>query len=101
MRSTARFKFQKSQKQVWNSLKALKKTATGPDLIPYWVWRDHVEIFTPLIAKIWKLSLLPRAGHRLGNKRISLLYRGISVTPVIARVFEKTVYRNHAQEAIE
>ena len=28
-------------------------------------------------------------------------YRGISVTPVIARVFEKTVYRNHAQEAIE
>ena len=74
MRSTAKFKFQKSQKQVWNSLKALKKAATGPDMIPYWVWRDHAEIFTPLITKIWKLPLLPRAGHRLGNERISPLY---------------------------
>ena len=62
VRSTARFKFQKSQ------------TATGPDMIPYWVWRDHAKISTPLITKIWKPSLLPRAGHRLGNERISPLY---------------------------
>lgn len=27
--------------QVWNVLKKLKKTAIGPDLIPYWVWKDH------------------------------------------------------------
>lgn len=42
-----------TERQVWNSLKALKKTGTEPDLIPYWVWRDHTEIFTPLITKIW------------------------------------------------
>lgn len=28
-------------------------------------------------------------------------YRGISVTPVIARVFEETIYSSHAQEVIE
>ena len=46
-----------SERQVWNCLRQLKKTATGPDLIPCWVWRDHAEIFTPLICKIWNLSL--------------------------------------------
>ena len=45
------------ERQVWNCLWHLKKTATGPDLIPFWVWRDHAEIFTPLICKIWNLSL--------------------------------------------
>ena len=46
-----------SERQVWNCLQHLKKTATGPDLIPVWVWRHHAEIFTPLICKIWNLSL--------------------------------------------
>ena len=45
-----------SERQVWNCLQHLKKTATGSDLIPFWVWRDHMEIFTPLICKIWNLS---------------------------------------------
>ena len=26
-----------SERQVWNSLRALKRTATGPDHIPYWL----------------------------------------------------------------
>ena len=42
-----------SERQVWNCLQHLKKTATGSDLIPFWVWRDHTEIVTPLICKIW------------------------------------------------
>ena len=28
-------------------------------------------------------------------------YRGINVTPVIARAFEKVVYRTHVREAVE
>ena len=31
------------------------KTATGPDDISPWVWKDQVEIF--IICKIWSLSL--------------------------------------------
>ena len=46
-----------SERQVWNLLSALKRTATGPDQIPYWVWKEHAEIFTPLITKIWNLSI--------------------------------------------
>ena len=46
-----------SERQVWNSLRALKRTATGPDHIPYWVWKDHSEIFTPIVTKIWNLSI--------------------------------------------
>ena len=46
-----------SERRVRNCLQHLKKTATGPDLIPFWVWRDHAEIFTPSICKIWNLSL--------------------------------------------
>ena len=41
-----------SERQVWNCLQHLKKTATRPDAIPFWVWRDHSQIFTPLICKI-------------------------------------------------
>ena len=46
-----------SERHVWICLPHLKKTATGPDLILYWVWRDHAEIFTSIIHRIWNLSL--------------------------------------------
>ena len=31
---------------VWNSLRNLKKTATGADQIPFWIWKEHAEIFS-------------------------------------------------------
>ena len=39
-----------SERQVWNLLSALKRTATGPDQILYLVWTEHAEIFTPFIT---------------------------------------------------
>ena len=102
-----------SERQVWNCLQHLKKTATGPDLIPFWVWRDHAEIFTPLICKIWNLSLrfsnwpsswkrahvtsLPKVDVPKGKTD----YRGINITPVIARAFEKSVYNIYARDTVE
>ena len=35
-----------SELQVWRSLLSLKKTATGPDQIPFGIWKDHAEILT-------------------------------------------------------
>ena len=32
-----------SERHVWNCLQHLKKTAMGPDLIPFWIWRDHAK----------------------------------------------------------
>ena len=43
--------------QVWNSLRHIKKTAMGPDSIPYTVWKDHVELLAPVLTKVWNLSL--------------------------------------------
>ena len=49
--------------QVWNSLKNLKKTATGPDQIPFWIWKEHAEIFCPIIHNIWNRSLSSYTWH--------------------------------------
>ena len=45
------------ERQVWNIHAKLKRTATGPDDIPYWFWADHAELLTPVITHIWNLSL--------------------------------------------
>ena len=39
-----------SELQVWRSLLSLKKT-------PLWIWKDHAAILTPVVTKIWNLSL--------------------------------------------
>ncbi|KAJ7383331.1 hypothetical protein OS493_028878 [Desmophyllum pertusum] len=39
-------------------IKGIKKTATGPDLIPHWIWKDHAEILTKVVSKVWNLTLV-------------------------------------------
>ena len=46
-----------SELQVWNILKALTKTATGPGQIPYWIWKEQAEILTLVMTRVWNLSL--------------------------------------------
>ena len=43
--------------QVFFALPRIKRTATGPDGIPFWLWKDYTEIFTPEIENLWNLSL--------------------------------------------
>ena len=102
-----------SERYVWNTLSSLKKTATGRDQIPYWVWKDQAEIFTPIITRLWNLSLAthqwPRSWKRANINPLPKVdvpvergdFRGINVTPVIARALEKAVYRIHAQRPVE
>lgn len=92
---------------------ALKKTATGPDDIPFWVRKDQAEIFTPIICKNWNLSLKfstwPSSWKRAHVTPLSKVdvpkgktdYKGINSTPVIARAFEKCVYNIHARDTVE
>ena len=102
-----------SERCVWNTLVDVKKTATGPDNLPYWIWKDCAELLTPVVTHVWNLSLsthtwpdswkranvnpLPKVDMPLEDSD----YRGINVTPVIARLFEKVVYRTQAQSVIE
>ncbi|PFX20102.1 Lachesin [Stylophora pistillata] len=102
-----------SERYVWNSLSTLKKTATGPDQIPFWVWKDQAEIFTSIITKLWNLSLAthqwPRSWKRANINPLPKVdvpvergdFRGINVTPVIARALEKAVYKIHVQRPVE
>ena len=46
-----------SKRQVWNLLSTPKRTVTGPDQIPHWVWKEHSEISMPPITKICNLSI--------------------------------------------
>ena len=32
------------ERQVWNALSALKRIPKGPDVIPYWIWKEDDEI---------------------------------------------------------
>ena len=99
--------------QVLNTLLRVQETATGPDGIPYWVWRDFGDLLAPVVLKCWNLSLsthtwpslwklaninpLPKVDTPLTNSD----FRGINVTSVIARLFEKTVYRTFCIDKFE
>ena len=95
------------------ALSKIKKTASGPDGIPYWVWKDNCTTLAPVIAKVWNLSLLFRAWPcSWKQSNINPLpkvdaptqyvdFRGINITPVIALCFEKTVYNHFSKRAFE
>ena len=93
-----------TERKVWNALTKLKRTATGPDDIPFWVWKDYAELLTTVITQVWNLPLsihsswlranfnpLPKIDSIIPNEN-SDRYRGINVTSVIARTFKKVVY---------
>ena len=102
-----------TEQQVWNCLRSIKKTATGPDSIPYTVWKDHAELLTPVLTNVWNLSLethtWPRTWKRSNIDPLPKVevpnenndYRGINITSIIARAFEKTVLSVHAKKNFE
>ena len=102
-----------TERQVWNILAKLKRTATGPDEIPYWFWADHAELLTPVITHIWNLSLAthswPTSWKRANINPLPKVevpkenshYRSINITPIIARAFEKAVHHTHGKQAVE
>ena len=101
------------ERLVWKSLSNIKRTVTGPDSIPFSVWKKHAEILTPVFRHIWNLSLRthtwPMSWKRSNINPIPKVdipkeksdYRGINITPVIARAFEKVVYITFVKEAVE
>ena len=104
---------QLSTRQVFLALSRIKRTATGPDGIPFWVWRDHAAIFTPVVEALWNsslsLQLWPRRWKEANIRPILKVdipvdkadFRGINITPVIARCFERTVYEIFNKEIID
>ena len=94
-------------------MKRIKRTATGPDYIRYWVWNDHAEILAEVITNVWNLSLSshtwPDSWKRANINPLAKVdlpkedgdFRGINITPVIARTFEKLVYNSQVKSTVE
>ena len=91
----------------------IKKTASGPGNTPYCVWTDNALFLAPVVTFIWNLSLCsyswPVAWKESNISPLSKVntpsqhqdFRGINVTPVIARCFEKIVYHKFSKHAFE
>jgi hypothetical protein len=90
---------------VLQVMKHCKKTASGPSNIPYFVYSDYWDILAPLYLYIWNRSLqmgtfpicyksadlVPIPKTR--NAKESNDIRGISITSISSRLFEKAVHR--------
>ena len=73
--------------------------------MPYWVWIDNALLLAPVVTFIWNLTLCSYTWPEAWKESyISPLpkvaipsqhqdFRGIIVTPVITRCFEKVVYQ--------
>lgn len=104
---------QLSELMVFKALSKIKRTATGPDGIPYWVWKNYADILAPVIKTVWNLSLRNQLWPSLWKKsninpipKVAVPveytdFRGINITPVIARAFERVVYDVYCKKDLE
>ena len=93
--------------QVFQMLDKLKRTATGPDEIPYWFLRIAAPILATPLSHLYRLSLsqsfpasqwkeavilpLPKVPHPNSCSE----YRPISLTPIICRILERLLLRQY------
>lgn len=84
-----------------------KRTAAGPDGLSHWFWRDFAEELAPIATSIlnlsiksqtvpcfWKFANISQFLRNPPPPRLSSLnqLRPISVTDIIIRLLEKTIY---------
>ena len=96
--------------EIYLRLSHLKKTAPGPDDIPYWVYKECAIELSPIITHIintsTKLGVVPGAWKKayvtsVPKVRNASEYtsfadlRPISVTPILSRLTEKIVVRKY------
>ena len=91
-------------------LSRLKKTASGPDDIPYWAFKECAFKLAPIITHIINISLkagvVPRAWKKAYVSPVPKVknpsefsgyadLRPISVTPILSRLVEKIVVKKY------
>ena len=98
---------------VWKALTNLKKTATGPDDIPYWFLKLGADsLYKPITAMLnesvscttvplqWKkANIMPIP--KVTNPTTASDFRPISITSVLARITEKLLIKFHLNPLIE
>lgn len=100
-------------REVADILQHCKNTSPGPTKIPIFVFREFWDILAPLYLHVWNYSIkkaifpasykkanvipLPKKDHVTSVDDI----RGISITPITARLFEKVVHKRWITPNIE
>ena len=97
---------------VTESLLKLKRTASGPDGIPYWIWKEFAYDLAPVVTHIfncslenhtvpdlWKLADITPLPKESNFKNCTQL-GPISLTNVIMRVFERLVCRQELSQYV-
>ena len=82
-------------------------------VVKFFIMPNYAELLTPVNIQVWNLSLSTHTWPDSWKRaNINLLpkfdilkensdYRGINVTSVIARTFEKVVYHTHVKAVVE
>jgi len=98
--------------EVLNVMLKCRKTSPGPGDIPYWVFNEYWDILAPLYCFVWNLSLrngrypkcyknanlIPIPKIKLATNANEI--RGISVTPIASRLFEKIIHNKYISPII-
>ena len=99
-----------SEYEIGLRLSRLKKTASGPDDIPYWAFKECAFELAPIITHIINISLkagvVPGAWKKAYVSPVPKVknpsefsgyadLRPISVTPILSRLVEKIVVKNY------
>jgi hypothetical protein len=92
---------------VANTIRRLKQTATGADLIPSWFIKDNTFIIAPILTKIynlaihqetyptaWKIAQIKPIPKERVLSSIDQL-RPIAVTSILSRLFERILVCNY------
>ena len=87
---------------AWTFLSTLKRTAPGPDELPFWIWRDYAYQLAPTITKVftsplkkqlvpclWKLANVTPIPKETSFETCNQL-RPISLTNVIMKLYRKS-----------
>ena len=105
-----------SEFEVFMCLSQLKKTAPGPNEIPYWVYKECAYELSGIITHIFNSSLkfgdVPEAWKKASitpvpKERNASEYRDfadlrpISVTPILSRLVEKIVVRRYLRPIMD
>ena len=82
-----------------------KRTAPGPDEMPYWIWKDYVSYLAPMVTKIvnlslhqqhvtliWKLANITHI-HKESPLGDCSQLRPISLTNTIIRIVERIIFK--------
>ena len=99
--------------KVYDFLRKQKRTACGPDDLPYRFWNIYAEILAPILTRIFNTSLksviVPSVWKRANvipspkDNQINSCskLRPISITDIIMRLFEKCVYNSEVAEVVD